>query len=185
MAKFFFKRILPSHDLIKRQRMLRPLTRYFKHAAIWQVNRQSIARGMAIGVFCGALPLPIQTLLAAIIAILSRVNLPAAMFSTLWSNPLTMAPAFYVQYRLGCWLLGVPPLSINDEMLHIGSLSRLGGHILLPLFSGSLIVGVVLGAITYGTIIGWWRWHLLAHQRIRRERWRTKIVVKKDKTTEE
>ncbi|UJF23898.1 DUF2062 domain-containing protein [Suttonella sp. R2A3] len=180
MAKFFFKRILPSHNFIMRQRILRPLARYFKHAAIWQVNRQNIARGLAIGVFCGALPLPIQNLLAAIIAIFSRVNLPAALLATFWSNPITMAPAFYAQYRLGCWILDVTPLSLHDDMFNMGALSRLGGHILLPLFSGSLIVGVVFAAITYGVVIGWWRWHLLTHQRSRRKRGQTTITIKKD-----
>lgn len=168
MPKFFFKRVLPSHDAVNRQRMLRPLSRFFGGAAIWRVNRRSIAIAMAIGVFCGALPVPIQMLLAGVAAIVFQVNLPAAMLATFWSNPFTMPAIFYLNYRIGAWLLGSPVMNFDSGIFTFETLHSLGGRVLLPLFSGSLVVGAVLAPIVYAVIIWWWRGVLIRHRRRRR-----------------
>lgn len=168
MPKFFFKRVLPDYDTVRRQRMLRPLARFFGGAAIWQVNRRAIAVAMAVGVFCGAFPVPVQMLLAGIGAIALRVNLPAAMLATFWSNPLTMPVIFYFNYCVGVWLLGSAPMQIDGGVLSMDTLYALGGQVLLPLFLGSLLVGLAAAALVYVVVIGWWRNSLSRHLKRRR-----------------
>ena len=170
MPKFFFKRVLPSYESINKRRMLKPLARFFGGAGIWRVNRRSIALGMAAGAFCGALPVPIQMWLAATAAIVLRVNLPAAMLATFWSNPLTMPPIFYMNYRIGAWMLGSEPMNFDHGIFSSDALHSLGGSILLPLFSGSLLVGTIVAPIVYFAVIGWWRGSLMRHRRLRRLR---------------
>lgn len=167
MPKFFFKRVLPSYEAINKRRMLKPLTRSFGGAAIWRVNRRSIALGMAVGAFCGALPVPIQMWLAATGAILLRVNLPAAMLATFWSNPLTMPPIFYMNYRVGAWLLGTEPMNLEHGIFSSDALQSLGGSVLSPLFVGSFFVGAIVAPIVYFAVIGWWRISLIRHRRLR------------------
>jgi hypothetical protein len=61
---------------------------------------------MAVGAFFAMIPAPGQTIGAGLLACFTRVNVPAAVAATWISNPLTMPLCIYVQYRLGCLILG-------------------------------------------------------------------------------
>lgn len=177
--KFFFKRVLPTPEKLGKNRLLRPLMKRISGAKIWQVNRRSIAGGMASGVFFGALPIPIQIPCAVAAAALCRVNAAVAALATLYSNPLTMPPIFYFNYRIGKWLFGggVP------ENLHfsVENLGTMGGKVLMPLFTGSIVVGLVLAVLSYFIVLFWWRWTLVRHYKHRAER---KIAALKARQSE-
>ncbi|NIQ12825.1 MAG: DUF2062 domain-containing protein, partial [Gammaproteobacteria bacterium] len=70
----------------------------------------------SIGLFVAFLPIPFQMLVAAVLAILFRVNLPISVALVWISNPLTMAPMFYFCYWLGSKLLSLPPQDITFEL---------------------------------------------------------------------
>lgn len=61
---------------------------------------------MAVGLFCGLIPFPLQMIAAALLAALLRVNLPVAVITTLYSNPLTIVPLYALAYGLGAWVSG-------------------------------------------------------------------------------
>lgn len=166
--KYFFKRILPSPDKLKGNRFLRPLLCRMEHSRMWQVNRRSIAGGVASGLFFGSLPIPIQIPCAVAVAILARVNVAVAAISTLYSNPLTMGPLFYFNYRIGVWLFGG---GVPDKVdFELNGFMQLGGRILMPLFSGSVAVGLVIATIGYFVVLFSWRWTLVIHYKRRAER---------------
>ena len=73
---------------------------------LWHPTRRRFAGGMAVGAFFAMIPAPGQTLGAALIAYFTRVNVPAAVAATWISNPLTMPVCVYIQYRIGCLILG-------------------------------------------------------------------------------
>ena len=73
---------------------------------LWHPTRRRFAGGMAVGAFFAMIPAPGQTLGAALIAYFTRVNVPAAVDATWISNPLTMPVCVYIQYRIGCLILG-------------------------------------------------------------------------------
>ncbi|MDO4643714.1 MAG: DUF2062 domain-containing protein [Cardiobacteriaceae bacterium] len=175
MPKYFFKRILPSYDLLVKSRILRPMLVRFAYAGIWQVNRRAISLAVAIGLFFGTLPMPLQTVAAGAVAIMCRANLPAAAMMTWWSNPITMAPALYLNYRVGSWLyekvLGQPEQIMRPEQFDIQSLKTLSGQILLPLFGGSVIVGIFLGLLGYIIVLLWWRFSLIRRHLRRKNRY--------------
>ena len=131
---------------------------------LWHLNRHSVSGAVAVGLFCALLPLPFQMLIAAGIAIWWRVNLPISV-SLVWiTNPLTMPPIWYATYRLGAWMLGLPPRNIDFEL----SLEYLlvGMHDLWkPLLLGSLVSGVVLAAVGYGLVRLLWRGYVVRHRR--------------------
>ena len=65
------------------------------------------ARGLAIGVFCGCFPLfGLQTLLGLTLASFCRGNHLLAASGTWISNPITYAPLYWFNYRVGSLLLG-------------------------------------------------------------------------------
>ena len=61
---------------------------------------------MAIGIFFGFLLPVAQIPLSAATAVVLRANVPAAMGSTLVTNPITFAPIYYLAWRTGAWLTG-------------------------------------------------------------------------------
>jgi uncharacterized protein len=89
-----------------RSRWLGPLAHHFHDERLWQLERGSIARGVAIGVFFGLLLPLAQFLFAVGFAILLRGHVAAAAAATLVSNPLTFAPLYWLAHRIGSTLLG-------------------------------------------------------------------------------
>jgi uncharacterized protein (DUF2062 family) len=61
---------------------------------------------VAIGLFCGLIPGPIQMLGALLCAIPLRKNIPVALAVTLYTNPLTIVPLYLVAYAYGKVILG-------------------------------------------------------------------------------
>jgi uncharacterized protein (DUF2062 family) len=111
---------LPTSESIKENRFLKPFGHYLHHHFLWQFNRRSVAGGLAVGLFFGILVPFAQILLAAVAAVILRVNLPVAAFSTLITNPFTVPAIYYVAYRLGEFLIGgeapVPEKAIEIEV---------------------------------------------------------------------
>ena len=72
-----------------------------------QGDPQSLAMGVAIGLFVGVTPtMPLHTALIILFAWLLRGNFLAALIAaTAISNPLTWLPQYYFSWRLGNWLL--------------------------------------------------------------------------------
>jgi hypothetical protein len=154
--------------------MLKPFARHLHHHFLWQFNRRGVAGGLAVGLFCGVI-LPVgQIVLAAIVAVVFRVNLPVAAFSTLVTNPLTFAPIYYAAYRLGSVLTGRNPEApqariANDlgatlveqqtDVVHWGehTLGWLQG-VGLPLVVGLLVIAVCASVTGYLLVAGIWRW---------------------------
>lgn len=104
----FFRRFLPSHDAVKSQRWLQPFADWLHHPNLWHLHRRSVAGGVAVGLFCGLIPGPLQMIFAALLAVLFRVNLPVAAFTTFYTNPFTILPLYALAYELGSWVNGVP-----------------------------------------------------------------------------
>ncbi|MBK9160576.1 MAG: DUF2062 domain-containing protein [Nitrosomonadales bacterium] len=151
----FFRRLLPHHDTVKSQRWLRPFAGWLHHPNLWHLHRRSVAGGVAIGLFCGLVPGPLQMISAALLAIWLRVNLPVAAFTTLYTNPFTIVPLYVLAYKIGAWLTGVrngaavEQLSLPDMHWHNwaeelwGWLLQLGKPLLvgLPLLAAGLAIG--------------------------------------------
>lgn len=102
-----FRRWLPDPHTLRQHRALRWLGPALHHPRLWHVNRRGIAMGLAVGVFFGLLIPVAQIPAAAIAAFLLRANIPAAVGSTLITNPFTFAPVYYAAYHLGAWMLGL------------------------------------------------------------------------------
>ena len=174
------ERFLPTRDAITQSRMLRWLGPRIHDPLLWHVNRRSVARGVALGVFFG-LMIPIAQIPAAAIAsLLLRGNLWIAAVSTLVSNPLTYGPLYYFAYRLGAGVIGTrtpADLTADDverPMRMIDSLAQAWAWITgigQPLLLGMLIMAVTGAFIAYWGTQLVWRMRVTAKwRRLRRER---------------
>lgn len=106
MPKKYFKKWLPSHDSIRQHRWLLPFGSRLQHPNLWHLHRRSVSGGVAVGMFCGLIPGPLQMLGSVLLAVLFRVNLPVAMFTTFYTNPFTIVPLYWLAYQLGVLVTG-------------------------------------------------------------------------------
>lgn len=106
MPKKYFKKMLPSHESIQQYRWIQPFGTWLKHPNLWHLHRRSVSGGLAVGMFCGLIPGPLQMISAALFSVLFRVNLPVAMFTTLYTNPFTIVPLYWLAYQLGVFVTG-------------------------------------------------------------------------------
>ncbi|MDX2164503.1 MAG: DUF2062 domain-containing protein [Gammaproteobacteria bacterium] len=105
--RLFFKKWLPNHTEFQREPKLRWLNSFlFRHQNLWHINRHSVARGFAVGLLVCFLPIPFQMLLAALLALWFRANLPISVIVTWITNPLTFLPFNFFIYKIGEWVLG-------------------------------------------------------------------------------
>ncbi|MEC8350391.1 MAG: DUF2062 domain-containing protein, partial [Pseudomonadota bacterium] len=79
---------LPNPDAIRRNSSLRPIAHLLERTELWHINRHSVSTAIFIGLFCAFIPLPSQMLLAALIAIWLKVNLPLSVALVWVSNPI-------------------------------------------------------------------------------------------------
>jgi len=101
MPRKFFRKYLPSHESIRQNRYIALFGSLLLHPNLWHLNRRSVAGGLAVGLFSGLVPGPLQMLTAAILAVPLRVNLPVALATTLYTNPLTIGPLYVIAYGIG------------------------------------------------------------------------------------
>lgn len=102
----FLHGFLPHHETVKNHRWLRPFGSWLHHPNLWHLHRRSVAGGVAVGLFCGLIPGPLQMISAALLAVLLRINLPVAVFVTFYSNPFTIVPLYLLAFELGAWVSG-------------------------------------------------------------------------------
>ncbi|HKB61195.1 MAG TPA: DUF2062 domain-containing protein [Gallionellaceae bacterium] len=107
MPRKYFRRFLPTHDAITRTGWGRYLLGgRLHHPNLWHLHRRSVAGGVSLGLFCGLIPGPLQMISAAVLSMVFRVNLPVAVFTTLYTNPLTIVPLYALAYEYGAFMLG-------------------------------------------------------------------------------
>lgn len=168
--KKHFQRIAPNRNALEKHKVLRPIAHWLANPKIWHFNRKGIALGVAIGFFFGSLPIAGQMLLSAIVAIMWRANMPIAVVATWISNPITM-PFFYTaNYYFGAWLLRREAIKVSDIDWTLDGLLALGGEILVPLYFGSLVVGLILFTLAVLSIRVVWRLHIVSYLNTRKNR---------------
>ena len=156
-----FKRYIPHKESIASNSIIRLFDEYLHDPNIWHIHRRSSAGGAAIGVFCAFIPIPIQTLSAAALAILFRINLPIAILFSFLANPITVPFIFFYSYKLGSILFGLEENQINNIIPENTTIIEWFNTIFLniwePLLIGCLILGLISSSITYFLIRLIWR----------------------------
>ncbi|MCL7945784.1 DUF2062 domain-containing protein [Marinobacter sp. ATCH36] len=156
MPKKFMKRYLPSPEKVRKIESLRFFGDILHEPNLWHINRHSVARAFLVGIFMAFIPMPFQMLAAACFAIWFNANLPLSVVLVWVSNPLTMPPMFYFNYKIGAWILDRPVLNFEFQL----SWSWLSGRLLdigIPLYLGSLMVATLSACLAYLIIQFLWR----------------------------
>ena len=157
MPKKTIKKFLPDHHTIKTNKHLQIFGDLLHNPNLWHLNRRSVAKAFAVGLFCAFMPVPFQMILAAAIAIIVHANLPLAAVLVWITNPLTMPIIFYACYKVGTFVLGAPEQQFTFEASWqwvVDSLSTIGPAFLL----GCGIMASLAAFIAYFSINTLWRY---------------------------
>lgn len=184
MPKRIFRKYLPTPERIRQTKSLSFLGEVLSDPNLWHINRRSLAGAAFIGIFSGLLPIPLQMGLAALLAVRFHCNLPLSIMLVWISNPVTYVPIFYFTYRIGAWLLGMPP--------HSGEGITVAWFVeqLIPLWVGSILCAFGFGGLAYMAVKVSWRlavirsWNLRAHRRARAQRRDARLEAKEEKKNE-
>lgn len=152
----WFKRMSPDRDKLMGVRMLRPIAHRLADPVIWHFNRNSVARGMALGLFV-AFILPIgQIIVAAFFAGLARGNVLVASAATFVATPLTFPAIYYGAYKLGTWVLGGKGHVTLDHVEAAPSMMHVFAGASVPTLLGLLLFAIISSLIGYfGVQLAW------------------------------
>ncbi|NLD00026.1 MAG: DUF2062 domain-containing protein [Gammaproteobacteria bacterium] len=173
MPRQLFKRYMPDPEKLKHNPSLRFLGSLIHDPNLWHLNRHSVARAVAVGLFWAMIPMPMQMFAAAFLAIPVRANLPISVGLVWLTNPLTMPPVFYANYKLGAWLLNTPTIQLPDKVSISWILEVTTTH-WQPLYAGSLVMGLCLALLGYTGTALYWRWWV-------NRSWKKRIKLRKSR----
>ncbi|MGV8893466.1 MAG: DUF2062 domain-containing protein [Burkholderiaceae bacterium] len=171
------RRHIPSREQILGNRWLAWLSPWLHHTKLWHWSRRGVSMGVALGMFFGLLVPIAQIPLSVAAAVILRANVPAAVASTLITNPITFGPIYYGAYRLGAWVTGdtVPAdttvgdvITESDDSDNDASMWQRITALGKPLLVGLTITSTLMGLVTYGLITLVWRLRTLSKRRNRR-----------------
>jgi uncharacterized protein len=179
MPRKYFRKYLPDPARVRSHRMIAMFGSLLHHPNLWHLNRESVAGGLAIGLFAGLVPGPFQMLVAALLAVPLRKNLPVALLTTLYTNPFTIVPLYLLAYEYGKLLLGadhraavVAPFQMDWSHLlaSLRGLTEWSLSLGKPLAVGLPALAITLAALGYFGVHLAWRAYVVLAWRARRRR---------------
>ena len=143
---------------IRKDSFLKAKIRAWWYRLVWQYSSpHDIALGLAFGMFVGFLPIMgIQMIVVLILVIPFKKANKFAAASGVWvSNPLTFIPIYILTYWVGCLFYSDKDVLSYEQMkfilsdINFKSFIDLGINIIVPMFIGGAIIGLITAIITY------------------------------------
>jgi uncharacterized protein (DUF2062 family) len=106
-------------------------------------------------------------LLAALLAVLLRCNLPLSVGLVWVTNPVTLPAIIYLAYEVGSLLVPGPVAELQFSFSYAWFEERLL-IVWKPLLVGCLICGLFFGSLGYFVVNVLWRWRVARQWRRRR-----------------
>ncbi len=181
MLRKFFRKYLPDAESIKQNRYIRFFGLALQHHNLWHLNRRSVAGGVAVGMFTGLIPgsNPVQFAAAAVFSMIFRVNLPVAVFTTLYTNPFTIVPLYFLAYKLGAFFIGQNDGNLPQQELDLWNLPFTDWTPALihwaaamgkPLALGLILMALLFAVVGYAAVHLAWRAYVALQWRKRKMR---------------
>jgi uncharacterized protein (DUF2062 family) len=167
MLRQTLKKLMPSPGALQKQWFLRPFGPRITDPRLWALQRRAVTLAFGAGLAICFIPLPIHMIVAGILAVALRLNLPA-IYTTIWIvNPLTAVPIYYAAYRVGALVTGSPLTSFNvGDFESFSALSSLG-VLWKPFLTGCLVCSIICGSFGWLGLELLWRWQVLKRRQRR------------------
>ncbi len=143
------------HPHIRKRPWLVALTKPLFERDLWHPCRNTVASALSIGLFCAMLPIPFQTLIAALGSMRAKANIPVAMAACWISNPFTHPPLIALQINFGHWIREHINMPLPfDKSTHISFLGINIEGSPADFTVGFLATGVILSILAYPIVYG-------------------------------
>jgi uncharacterized protein (DUF2062 family) len=148
LVKYSLKSL--RHPRLRHRRWWQVVSKPISNRALWIPCRDTVANGLAIGLFFSLMMIPFQSLPAALLAMRAKANVPFALAACWISNPLTSGPIIFGQFALGQWLrdaMGVPmPHFLTQVAFNVSGVGTLN---LASFMLGMIASGVIAALCAY------------------------------------
>lgn len=139
------------HPRLRHRKWWKSLTRPISNRALWIPCRDTVATGLALGLFFSMMtPMPFQMVPTALLAMPMRANVPFAMAACWVTNPLTTPFVMWAQFQLGGWLrhtCGVPMPDFLEKVSF--TVEGIGNLNLASFLLGMISSAVILALAAY------------------------------------
>jgi len=145
---------LPTRERLSAHPWLKPIAYRVLDPQLWRLQNESVARGVAIGLFW-AFVIPVaQIVMATAHSIWWRANIPVAAGVTMITNPLTIGFWLWLAYKVGAAVLG-DSAALASGASNLSWLQEFGW----PTMLGMLLFAVGGAALGYTSVkcFGWLR----------------------------
>ena len=136
---------------------------------LWGIRRKTVVPAFALGLFVAFMPFPGHPLVAALLALLLKVNVPVAALATFISNPLTMGPMYYFTYRVGAALLSLDPSGFEFD-LSMEWVTQTFVLIWQPMLLGSFLIGAIASLVGFMALDAVWRYSIHDYKSRKRQK---------------
>lgn len=121
---------------------------------LWSFKGEALARGLALGLFVAFTPtIGFQMLIVCALILVFPGNLPIALAACWVTNVFTAPPIYFVEYKLGLWMLELFRAAPAEMLEDYPKFSRVYG-MAGAMWLGSLVVGLAVGAAGYFFTLG-------------------------------
>lgn len=155
---------MPTRETFEGIRWLRPIAHRILLPELWRFHRRSVPRGVALGIIVGVLIPVAQTIVAALLALPSRANVPVAAVTTFITNPLTTPPIWVAAYWTGSYLLKLDamtptqPLTRQVQSGAVDWIQWLLSDAAPATALGLLVISIISAAVGYLIASFTWSW---------------------------
>ncbi len=144
MPRQLLKRIAPHPHALTSRWYLKVFGSHLTDPRLWSLQRRGVTAAFGAGLAICFLPLPIHTMLAVLVAIVWRLNIPCVVATTWIVNPFTMVPIYYIAYRVGAAITGEVPHRFGFRLSWDWLQHGLGPR-WKPFLVGCLVCAIVCG----------------------------------------
>ena len=159
----WFQARIPTREQLEKSRWVKPYAKYVLRSNLWQFNRRSVPRGVALGLFVGIMIPLAHFAAAAMLAVFLRANIPVALTATFIGFPAFLPVIWLAAERVGSWLLRVDAMTVvapvsqtmqateTDHLLAM--LTQKGPSVAFGMF----VIASVLASVGYLVTSFFWR----------------------------
>lgn len=164
---------VPTRESLEHNRFIAPFAHLVLRSELWRMNRRSVPRGVALGLFVGVMIPFAHFVVATFVAVFVRANIPAALAATFIGFPVIYVGIVALAYRIGEWMLHIDAMTgiqpISETMQHTQTdhlLQQITGAG-LDTALGLFVIATVLACLGYVLTSVFWR-HWVARKRRQR-----------------
>ena len=124
-----------------RSKQVKPFLEKYKIPSEYlSVNRKMTSKAVLVGLFIAFIPMPMQMLAVVFMIPFIKFNVTIALLMCWITNPITMPFIYYIEYKLGSFILDIKMMPVKMTLEWFSSTIN---NIFIPLYTGALLFSIL------------------------------------------